>query len=379
MEFDHEPPSIASQLRDFYGSANAMDRRIRALSPEWYTLRSSMTDAIAYTFSLAIFMPIFAVVVYILISKRWRDSTAVIVLFFLVPECITLVMGWLFTLSRVAQVYSVLDGDMAFIRSGYDNLVESALSWNPPQLQVNDGPLGGYVMHECVATTVFTADSLMRVAVLCGFVLWSFTRDKDRKSWVATALVVVPFLATCASATMHVYSTCGPAGNTPNNLRQAWAAVSTPIRLDATTTNFTRLSTLISTVMFVQWLWQDRAAIMAQLSGDGSFQLMRYMGFTFLLPVLVNELWASVYRSYGNVNDNTALSYAFFSVTNSIIPQLTGIYPGLSVVYRRLSQSSPTPSSSDDPKTSVDLEQPSHSSGDVGASEKRPSETTSAS
>ena len=91
-------------------------------------------------------------------SKRWRDSTAVIVLFFLVPECITLVMGWLFTLSRVAQVYSVLDGDMAFIRSGYDNLVESALSWNPPQLQVNDGPLGGYVMHECVATTVFTAD-----------------------------------------------------------------------------------------------------------------------------------------------------------------------------------------------------------------------------
>ena len=37
----------------------------------------------------------------------------------------------------------------------------------------------------------------MRVAVLCGFVLWSFTRDKDRKSWVATALVVVPFLVTC--------------------------------------------------------------------------------------------------------------------------------------------------------------------------------------
>ena len=87
MEFDHEPPSIASQLRDFYGSANAMDRRIRALSPEWYTLRSSMTDAIAYTFSLgalihhiqrdvwdllksikfaAILMPIFAVVAYIL-------------------------------------------------------------------------------------------------------------------------------------------------------------------------------------------------------------------------------------------------------------------------------------------------------------------------
>ncbi|KAH9901410.1 hypothetical protein C8Q73DRAFT_244219 [Cubamyces lactineus] len=366
---EYEPPSIASQLRDFYGTGNAMDRRIRALSPEWYTLRSSMTDALAHTFSLGIFMSVFAVVAYILISKRWRDSTAAIVLFFLVPDCITVVMGWLFTLSRVAQIYSVLDGDMAFIRSGYDHLVESVLSWDPPRLEANDGPLG-YVMHRCVATALFTTDALMRTAVLCGFVLWSLTRGKDRRSWVAAALVVVPCLAACVSATIHVYSICGPEGSTPNSLREAWAAATTPIYIDATTMKLTKLSTLISTALFVQWLWQDRAAIKAQLSGDGSFQLMRYLGLTFLLPVLVNEWWASIYNSHGNVNNNTALSYAFFSVMNSVIPQLTGICPGLSFVYRRLSQSPPTPS--DDPKAGVDLEQPHLSLVDVGASEKRP-------
>ncbi|KAI0336563.1 hypothetical protein GY45DRAFT_412226 [Cubamyces sp. BRFM 1775] len=356
---EHKPPSIAEQLNDFYGSANAMNRRIRALGPEWYTLRSSMTDVVAQTFSLGVFMAIFAVVAYILISKRWRDSTTIIILFFFVPDYITLVIGWLFTLSRVIQIYAVLDGDMAFIRGEYDNLVENAIYWNAPRYTVDSGSLG-YVMHGCVATTLVTADALMRVAVLCGFVLWSFTRGNNRKSWVTAALVAVPFLAACASAALHVYSTCGTEGSTPSDSNQAWAAVTSPIYMDPTTAKLTKVSTLISTVLFVQWLWEDRAAIKEQLSGGGSMEIMRYLGTTYLLPIFVNELWASFYRSHGSVNNNTALGYAFFSTMNSLIPPLTGIYPGLAIVYRRLTHSLPMPSN--DPKAGVDLEQPSLSS-----------------
>ncbi|KAI9064460.1 hypothetical protein FKP32DRAFT_642076 [Trametes sanguinea] len=357
------PPTIASQLNDFYATSSLVERHIRPLTLEWYLLGEVFTNVVFQAVGLCILTALTAVTVYIVISRKWKDAATFFLLSFVIPDWISLVIRWIRTISQTVQIWAILDRDMVIVRGGMDAITSCMLSQNCPEHPAWHGSAPGYLMHECVGTALFAVDTLMHQAIMCATVWWLSRRQEEKSSRMTSLILLAPVVAACVSATLHIQATCSAAKAPPRidaRIRRAWAATSEPLRLDATTAELTRFTGLVLSVFYARVMWRDRQGWIVSLT-SGLPGLIWGLFKVFGVPACIYLAWTTLYKWLEGGRSISPLAYIIMSAMQSLVIPGTRVYPGFAILALKLKESR---SSDDRNATATDGERVSAASQD---------------
>ncbi|KAI0362128.1 hypothetical protein OH77DRAFT_1515431 [Trametes cingulata] len=325
---------------ELYSIVSVMQDRIEdQLSWSWLNFREVFTDTLASTVSLGALTVIVAVVLYIVISKRMQDNTTTFLLTYTLLDWVTAFSAWLMSLSRAAQAYALVRSKIADIYGATDQLLYCVATSDCAQAYSVPNGVPDYTSHGCAGTALLAADVVMREAVISGPLLFVLSAQKR---WVAAIPLLSLFLASSASAVLHVKNTCEP-GAIPEAdavySGDGWL-VFDPVPVDAATARLAWLTNVYALLLILHRLWEDREAIKAYMSDDpirAGAKWVAWVGVTFAVPAFITETWMTYYDSHeGGRSSDSAVVYAFFALTNSLLIPLMGMYPGLAGLFQRL-------------------------------------------
>ncbi|KAI0374917.1 hypothetical protein BV20DRAFT_961141 [Pilatotrama ljubarskyi] len=261
-----------------------------------------------------------------------------ILLIYTFPDWITALYAWFMSLSRAMQVSALLGSQITGINGAAEKLLHCVASHDCIWAYSATDGTPQYTNHGCVGTALIAADAVLHKAVIV-LPLSYFLLSHRRRS---AALLLASLMATSVSAVLHVRKTCAPgavieAGNVFEG--PGWA-VFDPVPADTTTARFALLTDTLAMLLMCHWAWDHREILKAYVRDDPiriGAQWVYWFFTTFVAPAIITNFWVSFYDAHdeGRSSDST-LGYALFSLTNSLLIPLMGMYPALAGFVRKL-------------------------------------------
>ncbi|KAI0636944.1 hypothetical protein C8Q77DRAFT_1095262 [Trametes polyzona] len=330
------PASIVSGLADIGLSAR---HEAYALDARYYTVRNLIIDSVARTISLCLFTFIVAATVYIVISRRWKDAIGAIILISVLPDSLSTFTTWVGTLSELAQAYALMEHSVIGVKNAIEAIDRCALIGQCEDPYPTAGK-PAYIGHGCVGTGLIAAHAIIEIAVLHAS-MGIFIQNKPGNKVIYGSILLVPFLATCASAIMHVKNVCSPDpiifdSGLGVRLERGWE-VFRPHNLDSTTFRLLQLSRFVALPLVIYLVWKTREEYASLRDSATRSDLLRWTAMTYIVPVAIRSGWVWLHKTYAYDPSWPVLRHIFFSCGNSLLYPLLDIYPGLAILIQRLS------------------------------------------
>ncbi|KAL1944455.1 hypothetical protein VTO73DRAFT_2885 [Trametes versicolor] len=323
-------------------AASAIERRNTGLNWHWLDVRNNIIDLVTRTIGLGLFTSIAVALLYIVISRKWRDGVTALILITVLPDCLSQFTVWLAVLSRLAQTYSLMRASILDIGVLAERISACA---NDPQCEKtmayalwNSKP--EYTANGCVGTALIASDRILHAAVICGAAV-VFLLSAKRLGVVTGLLLFAPLVAACVSAVMHVKRVCRPdpivvPGATFLRVSTSWE-IFHPKGIDPTTTRLLQLTSAAALLLIVHYFWTNRGALKLFLKGGPKRgQFTYWVVVTFVLPMCVNRGWYSLRGAYRPGPNMPVLQYAFFSAGDALLVPLMVIYPGIAQLVQKI-------------------------------------------
>ncbi|RPD52948.1 hypothetical protein L226DRAFT_617685 [Lentinus tigrinus ALCF2SS1-7] len=318
--------------------AASMVDNARALDPWWHFLGRTLMDVTLLTLALGFLTFLTAVLSYLVISRRLRDSYLTLGIW-VIPEWVTAATTWITAISRAAQEYAVLGSYIPTVCTGTDALSSCLVGSNCIRGAVEPQHKPIYTGHGCVGTALLTGNVLIQEGVLCALVLFFILPEHNLRKMIR-GVVVAPFLAACVSAVLNVQKVCFPGDiitETGFRIKREWE-IFDPHGIDPTTAKLTNLSHMVTLAVLALWVWKYRNAFVAQLNGstENGYSWIRPLLIVCAVPPAVITGLNYLSQTYNRGVDGPIWAYFLFATAYSSLPPLMGMWPGVAMICWRL-------------------------------------------